>query len=193
MGTYSLIAVVEGFDLDSEAQNAALEDLAYPAVAGRSGGIVSIDADIDAHSSIDAFQQLAADVRALGAHIVRIELELVTVSEIADRFDVSRETARLWTIGERRAGFPVHYQQVGGNRTWAWPDVYAWAEMCGMELDDFPPMTREEITALNGALAHTRNARHDGWLVSRAAPVARVERGKRVHARGWSGSLELVA
>jgi hypothetical protein len=194
MSTYSLIAVVEGFDLDSEEQNAALDRLEYAAVVGMSGGIVTVDADVAAPSSIDAFNQLTSDLRAIGAHVVRIELELVTVAEIAERFEVSRETARLWTVGKRRGGFPAHYQHVGGNRVWAWPDVFAWAEMCEVPLEEYPPMSREEITALNGALAHVRNARHDGWLTSTGAPRVRIDPSRRVPTRrGWGAPVRSAA
>ncbi|WP_454151643.1 hypothetical protein [Microbacterium lacticum] len=193
MGTYSLTVIVEGFDLDSEQQNAALDRLDYSAVVGVTGGVTTLDADVHAYSSVDAFDQLRTDLDRIGVSITRVELDLVTVSEIAERFDVDRETARLWTIGKRRSGFPVHFQTIGGNRVWAWPHVYAWAEMSGLEVDEYPPMSCEEIVALNGALAHARNSRHSGWLKPTTSPRISITVPAPIHLGGWSKPLERSA
>lgn len=193
MNTYSLTAVVEGFDLDSEEQNATLENLGYPAVVGRSGGITTVDADITAPSAVDAFQQLASDLRGLGSDLVRVELPLVNISDIAERLDVSRETARLWSSGERRSDFPSHYQNIGNSRVWSWAEVIAWAGGQGIPVEEYPPLSVEETLAINGALAHTRNARHDGWLRATMTPRIQINSARRSRRGGWSAPVSANA
>lgn len=67
------------------------------------------------------------------ATVVRVDEQLVAVSDIADRVGMSSEGVRLWTAGKRRTtgtAFPSSRGQVSRGRTpmkvWAWADVLCW-------------------------------------------------------------------
>lgn len=170
MEIYSVAAVVEHFDLENQTQLIGLDCLSYPAVVGRTGGVVSIDAEITADSPVSALTQLASDLRQIGAVVVRFDMDLVSISEIAMRLDVSRETARLWSQGKRRAGFPAAFNAAGETLLWRWSEVYAWTGDQGLESDDLVPVPADVIDAYNGALAQLRASRDEGWFSAITRP-----------------------
>lgn len=184
MESYALCVVVKGFDLDDEFQNAGLECLSYDAIVSRTGGVTRIDADIQAPSDIDALMQLISDLRSINVTVVRIDPDLVDVPEIAERLDVSRETARLWTTGARRSGFPDHYAIAGSTRLWFWADVHEWAAR-NREVSSDEPLASNAVEALNGAMAHLRAKHIDGWLTPSVSPVAHIAQRQTKHLQGW--------
>lgn len=185
MEEYSLSLVVKGLDLDDEFQNAGLECLSYDVIASRTGGVTRVDAELQAASAIDALLQVISDLRSVNVTVMRVEPDLVDVPEIAERLDVSRETARLWSVGARRKGFPAHYCMVGSSRLWFWSDVYEWARAASIEVDDKAPLPSNALEALNGAMAHMRSKNEDGWLMPNSAPVAHIAQRQVRHQQGW--------
>lgn len=186
MGTYAVTVVVDGFDLDSEFHNMGLDCLSYEATASRTSGVTYIDAEIPAQSAVDAVQQLIADLKSINVVVVRIDPGLVSISEIAERFDVSRETVRLWANGQRRSGFPAPYTAVAASSLWSWSDVAAWAESEGLEHDEASPVPFDVIEALNGALAHVRASRKDDeWLMPISPPIAHLQPRRPLVRSGW--------
>lgn len=185
MEQYSLSLVVKGLDLDDEFQNAGLECLSYDVVASRTGGVTRVDADLQAASAIDALLQVISDLRTVNVTVVRVDPDLVDVPEIAERLNVSRETARLWTTGARRKGFPEHYCMVGSSRLWFWADVHDWASAASVIDGDDAPLPSNALEALNGAMAHLRSANQEGWLMPNSAPVAHIAQRQVRHQQGW--------
>lgn len=170
METYSVAAVVENFDLANEAQLAGLDCLSYPAIVGSTGGIVSVDAEITADSPISALTQLASDLRHIGTSVMRFDADLVTISEIALRLDVSREAVRLWSQGKRRGGFPVAHAMAGEAMLWRWSDVYPWALAQELDVDEAVPVPGDVLDAYNGAFAQLRSSREEGWFSAITQP-----------------------
>lgn len=170
MEIYSVVAVVENFDLDNQTQLVGLDCLSYPAVVARTGGVVSADAEVTADSPVTALTQLASDLRQIDVSIVRFDMDLVSVSEIAMRLDVSRETTRLWSQGKRRAGFPPAFSAAGETLLWRWSDVYAWGVAQGLEVDELIPIPADVVDAYNGALAQLRATRDSGWFSAITRP-----------------------
>ena len=185
MNTYEVTVVVDGFDMESEFQNANIECLSYDTVASRTGSVTRIDADIDAPTAVDAVMQLIADLRSINVTVVRIDPVLVSVPEIADRADISRETARLWATGKRRTGFPRQYTVVGVTGLWFWADVHAWMTSEGIHVETPTPVPSNVVEALNGAMAEVRSAREEGWMLPTSAPVAHIAQRQIRHAKGW--------
>ncbi len=193
MNTYLVTAIVDGFDLDSEFQNTGIDCLDYEVVVSRTGGVTRIDAEIPAPAPLDAIVQLVNDLRTINVSVVRFDPMLVSVPEIAERCQISRETARLWATGKRRAGFPAPYTVIGSTAVWFWSDVCDWVTAEGREVDECTPVPSSIVEAMNGALAHMRHARREGWLQPTSAPVAHISQRRIRHSQGWRDAEAISA
>jgi hypothetical protein len=82
----------------------------------------------------------------LAAVPLRVDQDLVSVSDIAQRLGRSRESVRLLVDGKRGPGrFPPAVGTVGnGIRVWPWSVVWEWsAKVLGVDLGEngVPPLT----------------------------------------------------
>jgi len=82
----------------------------------------------------------------LAAVPLRVDQDLVSVSDIAQRLSRSRESVRLLVDGKRGPGrFPPAVGTVGnGIRVWPWSVVWEWsAKVLGVDLGEngVPPLT----------------------------------------------------
>lgn len=165
MNSFSVI--VNGFDLESEVQNRKLEYVPYDASAGSTNGVVSIDIECDSLDPIDSVARVDEDLKSIGVTIVRIDLDLVNLPDIAERADSTRETVRLWSIGARRSNFPAPFTVAGASKLWAWVDVYDWLIENRLNINEFyscAPLPLFVVEAFNGAFAQKRNATNEGWI-----------------------------
>lgn len=131
MGIYNVAVVVDDLDLDDAALDglfAALPD----AVPSSVGGAVSISSPVEASSEEDAAFALVAVLEDLfpDAVMVRLDQDLVSIADIAERVGRSRESVRLLVEGKRGPGrFPAPVGIVGdGIRVWPWAAVVEWFE-----------------------------------------------------------------
>ncbi|RPE77801.1 hypothetical protein EDF39_0462 [Frondihabitans sp. PhB161] len=159
-----------GLDISNDAQVDRLFNPDISILIAERDSEIWLSVDLDASSEADAFQQLVThiDVAVPGVHIDRIDLDLVTVTEIATRLDISRETVRLWTTGKRRQDFPVSFGQAGDSRIWAWADVYEWVLEQGIVFPDvyaLRPLGLRFTEAKNVSLAKARDAKRHGWII----------------------------
>lgn len=164
---YDFSIVVEDLDLDNESQNAALEYLPYDVLVSSSGGLVSIDVECDTLSPSDSVMRVYEDLKKLGITPIRIDLDLVSLSEVASRVNSSRETVRLWSTGTRRSNFPSHFTTVGSSRLWAWAEVQGWLVSNDIEIDESyrcVPLPVDVVEAFNGAFAQNRDRSDQGWI-----------------------------
>lgn len=60
--------------------------------------------------------------------------DLVTMADIAERLHRSRESVRLWILGERGpGGFPQpSHNALGRSRLWCWREVLDWCQRAGV-------------------------------------------------------------
>ncbi|MGE0877329.1 MAG: helix-turn-helix transcriptional regulator [Acidimicrobiia bacterium] len=95
-------------------------------------GVAHADAVQIAPDALTAVQIVIATVRYYvpSARPIVYDRDLVSVSDIADRAGVSRETARLWSEGKRGPGnFPRPAGSVGDRiRVWEWAPVNDWLQ-----------------------------------------------------------------
>jgi hypothetical protein len=132
MPSYNFTLIIEGADLQTdEAQEALFEAGCDDATFGVVDGVQFAEFDREAGSYGQALTRAMAAIQRTikGARVVHVEPdELVTISEIAERLDRSRESIRLLIAGERGPGdFPAPASHVRTrNRLWRWPDVLRW-------------------------------------------------------------------
>lgn len=196
MGHFELSVIVDGFDLDSEFQNAGLECLSYEVLVSRSNGVTTLDVEMQSASALDAVLQVVADLRTINTTVIRIDPMLVSVPELSERLSVSRETVRLWANGQRRSRFPRPYTSVGATALWFWSDVHAWLSRQKLTPSTPEPIPSSIVEAINGALAHRRNARTEGWLTPSVSPLvhlAQRHRATRPSSTGGWRDVESVS
>lgn len=143
--------VVEGADALYEA---GCDDATFSQLDGQGyGGF-----DREAPSLAEALATAIRDVESVaGLRVRRVEPDdLVTLSEIAQRLDRSRESVRLLAAGERGpGGFPGPVSHLRTrHRLWRWSDVAAWAGIASPE----EAARATLVAALNAAL-ELRSAR----------------------------------
>jgi hypothetical protein len=132
MTNYNFTLIIEGADLQSaEAQDALYEAGCDDATFGLVDGVPYAEFNREAGSYGQALASAMVSVRDAvpGTRVVHVEPdELVTMAEIAERLERSRESIRLLIAGERGSGdFPAPISHVRTRtRLWRWPDVMRW-------------------------------------------------------------------
>ncbi len=132
MPTYDFTLIVQGPDLQDEANSEALYAAGCDdATVGRIGDVQHLDFTREAETFADAvFSALAAIESSVpGAEVVHLEPdEFVTMAEIAQRTGRTRESVRLLTSGQRGpGGFPAPATHLKTrHRMWRWPEVARW-------------------------------------------------------------------
>lgn len=194
MSTYEFTFVVDGLSPLDPDHNDRL------AAAGADDAMVFSDGDRTLISfyrdAASAFEAVVSAAHALeraypDAGICRLDRDLVSATDIADRIGVSRETVRKWVTGERASGdgFPMPLGTVsGGTRIWEWAPVYYWLEGHGYDVDDdAKPLPLDVMSRFEARLMDRREA-----------PVAdlrvlELERHVRSYGRPASSVVNLIA
>lgn len=185
---------VHDLDLDDGAvvdRLEAFDNATFDRVDGLSHVTVYVE---DGQSVVDTVlettRRLANTVA--GAKAVRVDPDLVTISDIAARVGVSREAVRLWTRGTRKP-FPIQFDTIGADqRVWRWVEVVEWLEWAkAIDMDEDLP-TVADIEHINACLQRVP----DVWEPAGMAEVVRHE-GWHFHASGASlvahGRVEVLA
>ncbi|MGH9128587.1 MAG: hypothetical protein ACRDY2_06395 [Acidimicrobiales bacterium] len=127
---YTVSILFEGIELEVDATVEAILTRLPEAVPASVGGHVTVSATIQAHDPEQAALALAqAMVEAVPSAVaVRIDQDLVSISDIAERTRRSRESIRLLAEGARGPGrFPAPVGTVGNAiRVWGWAVVLDW-------------------------------------------------------------------
>lgn len=192
MTKFYLEMAYEGIDFDDEELIEKLM-LDVPTVDwGTFEGEVRAYAIIEAPNAVVAARAVTSAVRRATPHarVTRVVEDLVSVADIADRVPHSRQHVLMLAKGERGPGtFPAPRATVGNNqKIWDWAPVKAWFEAeYGFDLDDYRPLTRDEVTDVERMLhrtqsddlvagvdipVQTRPARAEGHDFVAAGPVA---------------------
>lgn len=156
---YEFSVQVTGLDIKNKSQLKQLKNDAITIVPFASNGLILLSVEITAESPESAFSafksflsEYASDIK-----IKRVDLDLVSLSQIAERLDVTREAVRLWAIGERRKGFPEPFTSAGQSLLWAWSEVFDW--LTEEEIQDDPlPLPINLIEHSNGVYARDRKS-----------------------------------
>lgn len=163
MNTYSVTFVVDDMDFGDAAMNklfTALPDASPTEI----DGFGSVGNLVAAASPEEAVFALVADLEDLdpGAVVVRLDQDLVSISDIAARVDRSRESIRLLVDGKRGPGnFPRWVGIVGDAiRVWPWATVAEWLQReLGLALDEYLLIDPDTAAVVDARLVERRRQR----------------------------------
>lgn len=153
MAEYTVAVVVEGVELSDDVLDALLR--AMPdVVPSAANGVVTVSAPVEAGDPVEAAVSLIEDLRAVlpAARVLRLDQDLVSISDIARRTGRSRESVRLLVDGARGpGGFPGPTGVAGdGIRIWPWAVVTDWFRAAHIqELGEYgiPPAAAAAVDA----------------------------------------------
>ncbi len=162
---YEFTFVVDGVTVESELDVSMVFDEFDGLLAAHHGHHLLI-VGAEGRTASDAAQRLIARLRRAlpNIRLLRLDPDLVGVSDIAERVGRSRQNVLQWINGERRsaaAPFPFPEGAVGRSLAWRWGDVNEWLAEFG-EGDDLRPLTREEALAVDIQLPGWQQAMDHG-------------------------------
>lgn len=130
MQEYEFTLVLSGIqELSDDVLDSFYEAGCDDGLVGMRDGIAYVDFARRANSFQDAVLTAIRDVEKTGAQVQHIEPdEMVTMSEIARRLNVTREGVRKWIGGLRGPGnFPAPIGNLKNRSAiWRWTDVLQW-------------------------------------------------------------------
>lgn len=151
MTQYEFTFVVEGVTVASDPDVGVVFD-EFDGLLSVHHGRHLLVVGAEGRTAPDAAQRLTARLRGALPHIrlVRLDPDLVGVSDIAERVGRSRQNVLQWVKGERRPEppFPEPEGTVGRSPAWRWGEVNAWLAAFG-EGDGLRAPTREEALAVD--------------------------------------------
>jgi predicted DNA-binding transcriptional regulator AlpA len=157
---YEFLFVVDGVRLD-DVQNVAVMVDGFDGQLSWHRGMQRLAVSGEGADAMDAAQKLVtrlgAEVPAL--RVLRLDPDLVGISDIADRTGHSRQNVQQWVSGDRNAErpFPPPEGAVGRSLAWRWADINPWLRALGLD-DHATRPTREESTFIDAALIQRRRA-----------------------------------
>ena len=154
MPSQQFTLIVEGADLRSaRVFDALFEAGCDDATVGSIDETHQIDFDRDAANLGEAILSAVRDVEKVEGLRVRrvVDIDLVSVADIAKRTGRTRESVRSLVAGARGpGGFPAPVPGPGsGYRFWRWPDVKQWF---GESLGESVAVDEQMLTAINASL-----------------------------------------
>lgn len=156
---YEFSVHVTGLDIENKPQLNQLKSDTITVVPFASDGLIMLGIGLAAESPESAFNEFKSFLNkyANNIKIKRVDLDLVSLSQIAERLDVTREAVRLWATGERRQDFPIPFTSAGQSLLWAWSEVFDWLTEEEMQADPLP-LPINLIESLNGVYARDRKS-----------------------------------
>jgi predicted DNA-binding transcriptional regulator AlpA len=159
---YEFLFVVDGVSADDDEAVVVLVQ-SFDAVLSSSAGVHRLAVSGVGVGAVDAAERLVRSVSSAvpTLRLLRLDPELVGVSDIAERTRHSRQNVQQWVNGERWANrkFPQPVGSVGRSLAWRWADVNEWLVAMG-EDDGGRRPTLEDYVVINAALMEW-NARAD--------------------------------
>ncbi|MDR1266221.1 MAG: hypothetical protein LBK42_11855 [Propionibacteriaceae bacterium] len=206
---YVFDLVVSGLDLDDVAVLDALWSSRLGVTPVFSDGVTTIGFDVEADSDEAALDAATAHLATVPWAVAeRVDLDLVSTTEIGVRLDVDRETVRQWAT--RRSGgadgFPPRFAVIPGGskpvRVWRWATVHAWAVLHRPDLlaagepEPLSPATVDRFNVAASAGGPSDPCRGGGAMTRdpavaglAAGALADVRRSRGAGLGGAAGSL----
>ena len=115
-------------------------------------------ATVAAVSGVQAVRQVVLAVCSAvpQAEALRLDQDLVSITDIADRIGVNRETVRVWANGsaKRKGKFPSPRGCVSGDiKVWGWAEVAEWLDVNLTLVYDSVPLCPKDESVANAQIA----------------------------------------
>ncbi|GAA3749466.1 hypothetical protein HDA32_001128 [Spinactinospora alkalitolerans] len=187
MSEYEFIFVLDGISIDDhDAVQLLTEEL--DALVSCSHGVHRMTVVGEGPDAVTAAKSVVT--RALGLvptmRIVRLDRDLVGVSDIAERTERTRQNVTQWVRGQRQrqdgVPFPAPEGTVGHSLVWLWSEVNDWLRGIGLDDGEQRP-TRAETTEIDWRLQTLKAVRLNLIEGSDRADVHRVAEQLAEHAR----------
>lgn len=140
MSSYGFAWVVEDFDMDDDPTLDRLYETFEDVSAGSVAGRVTVEFVVEATGPSEAlFNTLARFSEAFPhVRVLRLDRDLVSIPDVADRTDRTPESVRLLVNGKRGpGGFPTPVGALGGGtRVWEWAAVVEWLTSAGIPVEE---------------------------------------------------------
>ena len=148
---YEFVLVVDGVPTEDDEAVAILTD-AFDGVLSWNRGLYRLAVSGTGRDSYEAASRLVSRLTAAlpGLKIVRLDPELVGISDIAQRIGHSRQNVQQWVNGERNGSrpFPAPEGCAGRSLVWRWADVNEWLRPLGVS-DEAVRLSREEAARID--------------------------------------------
>lgn len=132
---YEFVLVVDGVSIDDDEALAILAD-AFDGVLSWNRGLYRLAVSGPGRDIYEAVSRLVSSLAAAlpGLRVVRLDPELVGISDIAQRIGHSRQNVLQWVNGERNGSlrFPAPEGCAGRSLVWRWADVNEWLRPLGV-------------------------------------------------------------
>jgi predicted DNA-binding transcriptional regulator AlpA len=148
---YEFVLIVDGVSTEDDEAVAILTD-AFDGVLSWNRGLYRLAVSGTGRDSYEAASRLVSRLTGAlpGLKIVRLDPELVGISDIAQRIGHSRQNVQQWVNGERNGSrpFPAPEGCAGRSLVWRWADVNEWLRPLGVS-DEAPRPSREEAARID--------------------------------------------
>ncbi|MFF4246980.1 helix-turn-helix transcriptional regulator [Streptomyces sp. NPDC001822] len=177
---YEFLFVVDGIGVDDDQAVGVIFD-EFDGLLTQHRGKHLLDLSESGDSAIDAAHRLVVRLRSAlpQLRLLRLDPDLVGVSDIAERTGRSRQNVLQWVNGERRAGaadvFPDSEGTVGRSLVWRWAEVNAWLAGLGERVGD-AGATREDALHIDFMLPRWQQVLDDGLPIVRFVHAREDER-----------------
>ena len=175
---YEFLFIVDGVSVDDDLAVGVIFD-EFDGLLTRHRGKHLLDVASEGDSAIDAAHRLVGRLhRELPAlRLLRLDPDLVGVSDIAERAGRSRQNVLQWVNGERLQAappFPEPEGTVGRSLVWRWAEVNAWLADIGEKSGD-AGATREDALHIDFMLQRWRQVLDDGLPIVRTVRATKVD------------------
>ncbi|MFD0290843.1 helix-turn-helix transcriptional regulator [Streptomyces sp. NPDC127118] len=167
---YEFLFVVDGVGVDDDVAVGIIFD-EFDGLLTRHRGKHLLDVSEAGDSAIDAAHRLVVRLHQElpSLRLLRLDPDLVGVSDIAERTGRSRQNILQWVNGERRHDgrvFPDPEGTVGRSLVWRWAEINAWLVGIGESVGD-AGATREDALHIDFMLPRWQQVLDDGLPIVR--------------------------
>lgn len=188
MPTYSVSILLENVELTDDVLDALFARI-EDAVPSSVNGVVKVTAPVEAADDESAAFGFIEQVQAAlpDATVLRLDQDLVSITDIAERTSRSRESIRLLVDAKRGPGqFPPPIGTIGGGiRVWPWSVVVTWfREVLHDDLEEYA-VSPETAALVDACLSgKVRRAPSKKSTKAKASATSRKTAAKKVASRG---------